>query len=126
MDTRRKFSKKSSMTFCVLVLIKESDEICYARHRYISKENSFLSLYPKIFDYSLGGYYHRESWARTRRYYEISYYLMIKGRTIYLSLYSKHVFDYSLGGYSHRERWSRTRRNFYMHKQSKEGERRLG
>jgi hypothetical protein len=23
---------------------------------------------PKIFDYSLGGYYHRERWARTRRY----------------------------------------------------------
>jgi hypothetical protein len=26
----------------------------------ISGENSSLSLYPKIFDYSLGGYYHRE------------------------------------------------------------------
>jgi hypothetical protein len=23
------------------------------------------SLYPKTFDYSLGGYYHREHWART-------------------------------------------------------------
>jgi hypothetical protein len=67
------------------------------------KKTHFLSLYPKIFDYSLGGYYHREFWVRTRRYYEINYYLMIKGRTIYLSLYSKHVFDYSLGGYSHRE-----------------------
>jgi hypothetical protein len=29
-----------------------------------------LSLYPKIFDYSLGGYYNRERWARTRRYYQ--------------------------------------------------------
>jgi hypothetical protein len=46
--------------------------------------------------------------------------------TIYLSLYSKHIFNYRLGGYSHRERWPRTRRNFYMHKESKEGERRLG
>jgi hypothetical protein len=42
-----------------------------------------------------------------------------------LSLYSKHVFDYSLEGYSHRERWPRTRRYFYMHKESKEGERRF-
>jgi hypothetical protein len=90
------------------------------------KKTHFLSLYPKIFDYSLGGYYHRERWARTRRYYEIRYYLMIKGRTIYLSLYLKHVFNYSLGGYSHREHWPRTRRNFYIHKESKEGERRLG
>jgi hypothetical protein len=31
------------------------------------KKTHFLSLYPKIFDYSLGGYYHRERWARTRR-----------------------------------------------------------
>jgi hypothetical protein len=30
-----------------------------------SRINSVLSLYPKIFDYSLGGYYHREDWART-------------------------------------------------------------
>jgi hypothetical protein len=30
-----------------------------------------LSLYPKIFDYSLGGYYHRERWPRTWRYYQI-------------------------------------------------------
>jgi hypothetical protein len=73
------------------------------------KKTHFLSLYPKIFDYSLGGYYHREHWARTRRYYQISYYLMIKEGTIYLSLYSKQVFDYSLGGYSHRQRWPRTR-----------------
>jgi hypothetical protein len=87
------------------------------------KKTYFLSLYPKIFDYSLGGYYHRERWARTRRYYQISYYLMIKEGTIYLNLYSKQVFDYSLGGYSHRERWSRTRQYFYMHKESKEGER---
>jgi hypothetical protein len=90
------------------------------------KKTHFLSLYPKIFDYSLRGYYDQEHWVRTRRYYQKSYYLMIKEATIYLSLYSKHVFDYSLGGYSHRERWPRTRRNFYMHKKSKEGERRLG
>jgi hypothetical protein len=61
------------------------------------KKTHLLSLYPKIFDYSLGGYYHQERWARTRRYYQLSYYLMSKGRTIYLSLYSKHIFDYSLG-----------------------------
>jgi hypothetical protein len=30
------------------------------------KENPFLSLYPKIFDYSLGGYYHQERWPRTQ------------------------------------------------------------
>jgi hypothetical protein len=34
------------------------------------KKTHFLSLYPKILDYSLGGYYHRERWARTRRYYQ--------------------------------------------------------
>jgi hypothetical protein len=34
------------------------------------KATHLLSLYPKIFDYSLGGYYHRERWARTRRYYQ--------------------------------------------------------
>jgi hypothetical protein len=57
------------------------------------KKTHFLSLYPKIFDYSLGGYYHRERWARTQRYYKkIIYYLMIKGATIYLSLYSKTRF----------------------------------
>jgi hypothetical protein len=106
---------------CVLVLIKEPDEICYGRFRGISEENSFfLSLYPKIFDYSLGGYYHRERWARTRRYYQKSYYLMIKGVIIYLSLYSKNTFfDYSLEGYSHRERWSRTRQNLYTHERVK-------
>jgi hypothetical protein len=53
------------------------------------KKTHFLSLYLKIFDYSLGGYYHQERWARIRRYYKKrrSYYLMIKGATIYLSLY---------------------------------------
>jgi hypothetical protein len=45
---------------------------------------------------------------------------MIKGATIYLSLYSKNpFFDYSLGGYSHRERWSRTRQNLYTHERVK-------
>jgi hypothetical protein len=34
------------------------------------KKNYFLSLYLKIFDYSLGGYYHQERWARIRRYYQ--------------------------------------------------------
>jgi hypothetical protein len=34
------------------------------------KKTHFLSLYSKIFDYSLGGYYHRERRARTRRYYQ--------------------------------------------------------
>jgi hypothetical protein len=51
---------------------------------------------------------------------------MIKEEMIYLSLYSKQIFDYSLGGYSHRKRWPCTRRYFSMHKESKEGERRLG
>jgi hypothetical protein len=88
--------------------------------RHQGRKLIFLSLYPKKFDYSLGGYYHRERLACTRRY------LVIKEAVIHLSLYSKHVFDYSLGGYSHRERWPRTRRYFYMHKESKEGNRRFG
>jgi hypothetical protein len=29
----------------------------------------FESIPEKTFDYSLGGHYHRERWARTRRYY---------------------------------------------------------
>jgi hypothetical protein len=65
MDTDRKFSKKSSMPLCSLVLIKEPNEIGYNKIRGIRKENSSLSLYPKIFDYSLGGYYHQERWSRT-------------------------------------------------------------
>jgi hypothetical protein len=99
-------------------------KICYAKYRGIKADNSFLSLYPKIFDYSLGGYYHRERCARTRRYYKKGgYYLMIKGATVYFSQYLKNIFfDYSLGGYSHRERWPRTRRNSYEHKGSREGE----
>jgi hypothetical protein len=45
---------------------------------------------------------------------------MIKGATIYLSLYSKNMFfNYSLGGYSHRELWSRNRRNLYTHERVK-------
>jgi hypothetical protein len=28
--------------------------------RDLGRKTHFLSLYPKIFDYSLGGYYHRE------------------------------------------------------------------
>jgi hypothetical protein len=93
------------------------------------KTHFILSLYPKIFDYSLGGYYHRERCARTRWYYKKigGYFQMIKGATIYLSLYSKNMFfDYSLGGYSHQERWPRTRRNSYEHEGSRESERRLG
>jgi hypothetical protein len=109
------------------MMTKEVDEkLLWKIQRYQGRKTHFLSLYPKIFDYSLGGYSHRERWPRTRRYYQIIYYLMIKEEMIYLSLYSKQVFDYSLGGYSHRERWPRTRRYFYMHKESKEGERRLG
>jgi hypothetical protein len=30
------------------------------------KQQEFLSLYPIFFDYSLGGYSHRERWSRTR------------------------------------------------------------
>jgi hypothetical protein len=29
----------------------------------------FETIPEKTFGYSLGGYYHRERWARTRRYY---------------------------------------------------------
>jgi hypothetical protein len=29
----------------------------------------FESILENIFNYSLGGYYHRERWARTRRYH---------------------------------------------------------
>jgi hypothetical protein len=53
-------------TFCVLVMIREPDENLLCKG--IKAENSFLSLYPKKFDYSLGGYYHRERRERTRRY----------------------------------------------------------
>jgi hypothetical protein len=44
------------------------------------KKTKYLGLYPKKFDYTLGGYYHQERWARTRRY------LVIKEATIHLSL----------------------------------------
>jgi hypothetical protein len=80
MDTHRKFSKKSSMLFCLLVSMKEPDEICYTRYRDIREENSFFESIQKKIDYSLGGYYQRGRWARTRRYYEISYYLMNNGK----------------------------------------------
>jgi hypothetical protein len=40
---------------------KISQEIAYERDMSI-----FLSLYPKKFGYSLGGYSHREHWSRTR------------------------------------------------------------
>jgi hypothetical protein len=80
MDTHRKLGNKFSMPFCLLVLIKEPDEIYYVRYRGIGEENSSLSLHLKIFHYSLEGYYHRERWARTRRYYQQSYSLMIKGK----------------------------------------------
>jgi hypothetical protein len=39
-----------------------SQDIVYGTGMFI-----FLSLYPKNFGYSLGGYSHRECWARTRR-----------------------------------------------------------
>jgi hypothetical protein len=39
MDTHRKFSKKSSMLFCLLVPMKELDEIYYTRYKYIREEN---------------------------------------------------------------------------------------
>jgi hypothetical protein len=91
----------------------------YHRRQVIRQQYYILSLYPNFFDYSLGGYYHWERWALTQRYYQESYYLMIKEAIIYLSLYSKYVFDYSLGAYSHREHWSCTRRNFHTHKRVK-------
>jgi hypothetical protein len=51
-----------------------------------SGKDSFLSLYPRIFDYSLGGYYHRERGARTRQCY---YYMTIKEGTIYFRVYTQ-------------------------------------
>jgi hypothetical protein len=60
------FSKMSSMTFCVLMMTKEATKNCYEGHIEVKEEkNSFLSLYLKIFNYGLGGYYHRERWPRT-------------------------------------------------------------
>jgi hypothetical protein len=75
-----------------------------------------LSLYPKIFGYSLGGYSHRERWARTRWYYWVTLRSHdMKEGTLSLRLYSKKdFFDYGLGGYSHQERWACTRRCFIM------------
>jgi hypothetical protein len=76
-------------------------------------KNQVKILYPITFDYSLGGYYHRERW-NTHSTKVISKLFRVEAwwwRILYFSLYSKKVlFDYSLGGYSHRERWAHTRR----------------
>jgi hypothetical protein len=76
-------------------------------------KNKVKRLYPITLDYSLGGYYHRESW-NVHPMKVISKLFQVEAwwwRILYLSLYSKKVlFDYSLGGYSHRESWARTRR----------------
>jgi hypothetical protein len=127
MDTHRKNSVKVWYDILRIDDDQGSRRIFFMKDTEESRTKAhFLSLYPKIFDYSLEGYYHRERWPCTRRYYQISYYLMIKEGTIYLCLYSKQVFDYSLGGYSHRERSPRTRRYLYMYKESKEDEIRFG
>jgi hypothetical protein len=47
LDTHRKFRKKSSMLFCLLVSMKEPDEICYTRYRDIREENSFFESIQK-------------------------------------------------------------------------------
>jgi hypothetical protein len=47
MGTHRKFSHKSSMTFCVLVLIKEPGEICYERNRGIREESYFFWVHTR-------------------------------------------------------------------------------
>jgi hypothetical protein len=46
-DTHQIFSKMSSMTLCVLVLIKEPDEIYYSRYRGIREENSIFESIPE-------------------------------------------------------------------------------
>jgi hypothetical protein len=47
--------------------IKEADE----KLNLVEEESFFRTILKKkdFFDYSLGGYYHRERWACTRRYY---------------------------------------------------------
>jgi hypothetical protein len=47
--------KKRDSDLFLQVIVKEDDE-----------EGILLSLYSKKFDYSLGGYSHRERWSRTR------------------------------------------------------------
>jgi hypothetical protein len=49
--------------------IKEADE----KLNLVEEESFFETILKKrFFDYSLGGYYHRERWARTRRYYWVT------------------------------------------------------
>jgi hypothetical protein len=46
--------------------IKEANE----KLNLVKEESFFETIFEKrFFDYSLGGYYHRERWASTRRYY---------------------------------------------------------
>jgi hypothetical protein len=67
-------------------------------------------------NHSLGGYFHRERWSRTRQKEnkrEDNFYAghddeRTYKEQIFWSLYPKKI-DYSFGGYSHRERWSCTR-----------------
>jgi hypothetical protein len=51
------------------MMTKEVDEKLL--RKMIEESRKKLSLYPKIFDYSIGGYYHRKRWPCTRRYYQI-------------------------------------------------------
>jgi hypothetical protein len=71
------------------------------------------SIPEKTFDYSFGGYYHRERWSRTRRNHYANKVTMrsMQGKSLLEPILEK-TFDYSLGGCSHRERWSYTRQNF--------------
>jgi hypothetical protein len=49
------------------MMTKEVDENCYERHTGVKEEKLiFFESIPEKIDYSLGGYYHRECWPRTR------------------------------------------------------------
>jgi hypothetical protein len=70
--------------------MKEPDESCYARYRAIREGNSFFESIPKKYSTIASG---ATTIGRAGRapddIIRISYYMMIQGRTIYLSLYSK-------------------------------------
>jgi hypothetical protein len=64
--------KATDWHICVWVILKKFDkELIWKSQRNEGRICHSLSLYSKLFDYSLGGYYHRECWARTRWYYHM-------------------------------------------------------
>jgi hypothetical protein len=54
----------------------------------------FESIPKNIFDYSLGGYYHRERWARTRRYHWAKQAATgkMQGIFFYTWIYTRNIF----------------------------------